>query len=806
MTVISPTSFAGVAVNDATYRAWFPGDGATLVRQSAPVILDVIGGYPREEGADQKSASFFMAVAIKAPAEATYVARVDALKQTFRVGRSGALLVNWDGADRVRDVIVEGFYPLADPGIFQVQFIAADPRWRAPTQTTATASLTATGQSVSITNAGNATDDRPVIIIKPTAQKSATVAWKYRRYAVVANRVKRALTDWPIEVTNGGINHGALVTAGKSQTDGDDVRVLVDGVEAPRYFGEHVNNDPNSTLTKVWVTVPFSAMAEAHLLTAITNVSPANGGEIEVRTRETLGWPTSGWMLIGNEVVSYSGWTDANASGHAAFTGIKRAQMGTTAASGSVDAQIIRVEHKIELIYGHTGVVAPEARPSLKPLLDLTSNTLTNIRHEWGYFYDDQYPSRPGGWTRSVEARDAQAGFLFANRGSPAATADFVYNYYNPPVDRDNFNVLSRGFPAGTSGAAGQVALTRVVDASLMAEIRGVLDDGSEHLLASLRGPLTSATFTSAFLQKLYSLTIYTRSQVVISTPEMDGSPLADQMGSSSYYAQVNAVNTVGNIYGAYVNGTTDLLRIAGVQILAWQPGTPKVDITVSVRADDGTGAPSGNQLAIGTIPSASVNQNPLWLNVGFARPFPWAAGQKIHLNVQSGATSSSNTLWGHQPMEHASAFPMRAARWLSDGEIVDYARAEGGGGTLYAPAAGDNTTFDNAVALLDSAGVPYFALAAEQDCYWLNPTVINEITNQELKFNAYVATNDQVEVDVGARTVTNLTTGENFQHGMEPSDADGWLSVTPGFNTIRVDEAGLAGADITVRAYSRWE
>lgn len=806
--MIELVSFDGFALNTADYQSGLPYDGQPFARSVAPIVLPVVGGYPRTEGYDHLEADFQVEVLI----QGDLVAGMAALLGVFRAGKTGELVATFDGVSRVRECIVESAFPMADNGSrFIVNLVAADPRWRGTTVLTESGSFTASGQSITVNNPGNAVEDRAIIRLTPTVNKAASASQRFRRYAIIANRAKRALLDHPIDITNGGIDHAALVTAGKSTASGQDIRVLLNGRAIPYWFGEHANTDANSATTKIWCNIQWSAMREAHLLANITGSVPANGGELQVAADEVVGWPRRGYILndTTGEVIAYTGWVRRNASGNSAFTGIRRGVWGTTAASATAGDRLLRAQHKIEIVYGQTtGLAAPAARPDVKPLLDLASSTLTNVRHEWVNWWDDTYPDRTGAWSRRFEPRDAQAGFIFANRGSPAATADFVYNYFNPPVSRDNFNVLYREFPTGTSGASGQLAMTRVVDGTLMAEVRGVLDDGSEHLLASLKGPLTSATFTSAFTQKLYGVTLYTRSQVAQSPPEMEGSPLLDQMSSSAYYAQVNAVNTTGNIYGAFVNESGGLLAVAGIQAIVWQPGTPHTNIVVSVRADDGAGAPSINELAQGTITSGSVPTNPAWAAVAFSRPFPWAVGQKIHVNVQSGGASSSNTLWGHQPMEHAGAYPMRAVRFIGGaGEIADYARAEGGGGAVWAPAAGDNTTFDAGVALLDSAATPYFALTAEADCYWLNGTLVNETTLQQIAFDLYITTGNTITLDVGDRTMRNDGAPEDdLLRFITASDEEALISLVAGDSVLRWDEVGCTGMGLAVDYVARYE
>ena len=790
-------SFAGFNIQDATYRSVFPYEANPFARSATPIVLPVIGGYARDEGFDQQPASFHILINVSG----ALTTGMDALKRTFRAGASGELVVAFDGVDRTRTCRVESVYPWAgSPTQCVINLIAADPRWRALTATSVAHAVTASGQQWTVTNAGNAVVDDAVFKLTLTTNKAAANSQLYRRHAIVANRVRRPLSDWPIDITNGGINHAALVTAVKSLTSANDVRLIEDGVEIPRYPGEHANTDPNSANTKFWATPAFQAGRDAHLLAAITAGAPATGGELLVQNGELGGWPDKGFIVIesSGEVVSYSGIDHEAAS----FTGIKRGQRGSTAASASAGNVMREITKKLELVYGWTGAPAPEARPDRKPLFNLASDTLTNIRHEWLDWWDDLYPARPGVWSRVLEPRDSQSAYMYANRGSPAATADILYSYYNPPGDRDPVNVIRRSFPTGTSGAAGQIVFNRVVDATLMAQVLAVYEDGGEHLVAALNGPLTSANFTSAFTQKCYELGLYVRSQTVLSTPEVDGAPLADYMGAAwSPWRQVNAINATGNLYSAYVNDTSELLRITALQVLVWQPGSPKTDIKVSVRADDGSGAPSINVLgdAQVVVAAANVPTNPAWVTFPFTKPWPWGAGQTVHVNVSSGAASSSNTLWGHQPIRHANAFPMSGVRFFAVGEIFGEARAEGGGGTLYAPAAPENVTFDAAVVLLDSAAIPYFALLPEQACYWLTATLKNNTTGQSLSFNLYASPGDDIEIDCGRRTVTNLTTGEEgLIYGMTPSDKDLWITLAQGGNQLQLDETGLVAVTVT--------
>lgn len=797
--MISPSTFNGTALQTADWQAFLVNTTEAMGSSGQSIMLPVTGGVPRDEGFNLSAISFTLGVIIAGASDLS--TQVNLLKALFARGTSAELAIDDGGVTKLRTVRVQDVKPYANtPRIVIITLLAGDSRWHAAAATSAVGHLTATGQTVSLTNAGNATDDRPVFILKPTVQKPAANAWKYRRYANVANRVNRSLLDWPLELTNAGspnaFGHAALVTAVKSQADGDDVRVLLNGREIPRYFGENGATDPNSAGATVWATPKLSAMMQVHLLAAITNVSPANGGELQVLRGEVRGWPKVGRLMHPTtfEVFSYTGWTEANASGNAAFTGIKRAQLGSTATAASAGDQLLRHEHKIEIVYGHTGIGAPESRPESKPLLDLTSATLTKIRHEWIEFYDGLYPSRPGGWVRSLEARDNGAGFIVLPNSltGPAATVPFEYVYNSPPAAKDNFNVLRREFPVGTDGSASQLAFNRVLDATMALWLLGVQVNGTERILDRLFGALASATYTYAAGEKFYEIGFYARSGVVLSTPGLPALSNMDFIVAAVNTASAG-LSTINQIFAS----PAELQNMRGVYVYVNEPAGALVAITMSIFGDDGSGGIEPDAINGLTIATGQLGASTAWAGGLFSAPTSLIPGNKWHIGLAVPGGTHSSVLWRAFSVPSEGQYPLKTFLIIGDGEIdVDARGVET-----------DKTTIDNVVVKFDTAGVPLQWLSAELDCYWLSGTLVNQTTLQQLTFGLFVTTNDSIEIDVGKRTVTNLTTGETgLLYGMTPSDNEAWLSAVPGANVYRWDEAGCAGLDLTVSLVARWE
>lgn len=797
-------SFDGTSLDSATYSAGLPGEGNAFGGSVAPVVLDVVGGYQRYEGADVLGKEFTLEVSVLDLTKA----RIQGLSEVFRKGLEGPLVIEWDGVEMVRDCAVLDVLPMTPSvNVFVVVLFAADPRWRTLETATETESLTATGQGMTVNNPGNAAEDRAVIRLTPTLNKAASAAELFRRYAIIVNRSKRALLDWPIDITNydstggpsGGLDHAALTTT-KSQADAKDVRVLVDGREVPRFLGEHANTDADSARMSIWISIPWSAAQTAHLRANITNVSPANGEELEVLTDEVRTWPKSGYLVTNDgEVIGYSGWTRSNDDGYSAFTGIRRGCWGTTAAASSADEILYRAEHKIEVIYGQTSnLVAPDTRLDVKPMLNLASNTLSNKRHEWIDFYSDLYPLRPGQWVRRSEPRDTQFDFMFLPTAPTgvAASLAFAYHWEGQPIAKDQYNVVRRSIPVGTDGTDDQFAFTHTVEDTLAIEALGVSQDGREYRIDRIPGPTSAAAFASDPLEKYYELAIYARSRVLVSIPLVAGVDI----NVDGLFVTINLSNATGDQTQPIINSLDVPVLIEDIYVAVSQ-NAPQQDLIFVLYPDDGSGAPNtGVIIAAGIIDSTDLSNVEAWRPIDFvttALSSVWLPDTTMYLFAQMSAGTHGASVWMGWAAVYAGESPMRSFRVCGDGPIDPNARAE----------EGDLATVDGIAIDLDPNGIPSFALMAESDLYELNGTLVNETTEQELRFKIYATTNDTIEVDVGNRTVRNLDTGEEgLLYGIFPNDEAAWFSLAPGDNVLRYDETGLAGLDLEVEYYGRWE
>lgn len=95
----------------------------------------------------------------------------------------------------------------ADTAYF-ITLAVAEPVWKSVVVNSNTWNITATGQQQTITPAGNLFN-RPVMQITPTTARANS--WNYFRYLAIYNRIAASLNNYPVEVTNGGINTSTLV-------------------------------------------------------------------------------------------------------------------------------------------------------------------------------------------------------------------------------------------------------------------------------------------------------------------------------------------------------------------------------------------------------------------------------------------------------------------------------------------------------------------------------------------------------------------------------------------------------------------
>ncbi|MBN1250099.1 MAG: phage tail family protein [Anaerolineae bacterium] len=243
--------------------------------------------------------------------------------------------------------------------------VDGDVRWRAETETSDTWNLTASGQTHVVANGGE-DEAYPVYTIKPTSGK--TGGYDYRRWVPVVWRSENAGVKYPVRAE---LDTDALVTAGKMQADGDDLRILSDNLQIDRWL-----DDMNTVATGIWFNLYFARAPQLTLATAIAGAGSI--ASIEVDDEEELAlMPESGIVLIDDEAFTYTArnLTDKQ------LTGITRAAKGTSMGAHTVGDDVWWIQHDVYILYGNAAATAPTVDNYSIPAFELDDSD----NEEWHY-------------------------------------------------------------------------------------------------------------------------------------------------------------------------------------------------------------------------------------------------------------------------------------------------------------------------------------------------------------------------------------------------------------------------------------
>jgi hypothetical protein len=293
-------------------------------------------------------------------------------KQLWATTAAGSLAYVEAVCEELREV------PYTDGRLYLARLaVHGDVRWRSVPAFNDIWIVDASGDQIVI---DTATNDLafPTLSITPTSAKSNDYAWK--RWVAVRWRVDTAFNNYPVDLTNAGLNTAALVSGGKMQADGDDLRVFVNGTERDRWL-----DGMNTTTTKVWANLSFKAKQEAPLAAALAGTGAVDTIDVD---GDVSGFPSSGILMVDSEAFLYMGKNNQLRR----FTGVVRAQRGTSMAAHSAGATAWWVQHDIFIVYGNAAAGAPPADAMRQPTFDLqaSSNILWNYERFAAY-----HPGKP---------------------------------------------------------------------------------------------------------------------------------------------------------------------------------------------------------------------------------------------------------------------------------------------------------------------------------------------------------------------------------------------------------------------------
>lgn len=778
MAGISVTSFDGHALNSSTYQTGLElENGNPFIREADVVQHQVPGKYGRHVRSDPRPAS--MALHVTIVGTTSLQTRQDELMGWFEPGTVGLLVVDFDGVSRTVEAAVSRLVPsYRGPTSLLVIFAVADPRWYSTAAKTDSRSITSTPTAFVLTNDGQSNEDGLIMDVSVDANKAAANSWPYAREIILANRVPRALLNWAYDVTNGGIDHATLVSGGKSQADGDDVRVLVDGIQVDRWDGEAAATDFNSATTKVWINLTLSPGLSAELATAMTAGAPANGGQIDVESGGTAGWPEKGYLIVDNELVRYDGRTES------AFLNVTRAQRGTTAASHSVGAAIAWVERRVQLIYGHTGITAPVANDHKKPMLNLGHADLTNLVHVWTNGYSHATDPRSMQWVYDFEQSDLRADRWVADRGGSGTAMQLEFS---PDTEQqDAFLPVANRWLFRSPIPVGQFNYNVTLeDQDFAVESFLISEQGGFAIVNQHFSPAVAENGDFA-IEGSIAVGFRARQQTVVRPPDqqIDDDDTFTTVKQRQAFVVPDARDGVRKIERVFLRLSATSSSEATVTLAIEDPATPGSFLVIS----DG--------VAVGSISTEA------WVEFAFAAADQPVVqpGQTVYIEVVR--TSGTGTFTWHGGVgEYEGVGNYREFRVCSlhfEPNDETFGVPDSGG-------AAEVEVLNDLILDYQSAKVPYHQMLAEAAIYWHAWTITNTTTSQAITANLFLALTSVLRIDVGARRVYDIASGEELIFGVTFTDEDQWISLVPGGNSIQYAETGVVDVDVDSTWHDRW-
>ncbi len=411
-------SYGGVTLPADRYLVKFePQDNRHIQISSSPALVERGARAPVYASHQLRARSLLLG--IKVIDEANLTALTDALLRAFdTAGNQTARLLVSDGAARDWFVDAKVTEHVLEGGIHRISLLAPDGIWTSGDEVQSGVWNIASSPETEVFTVGGTHPAKPVIVVTPTTSRAGGFA--YRRFITIYNRIDADFVDYPLEIS-GGFNTAALVSAGKLQADGDDLRIYVDGKQVPRWLA-----GINTSSTKVWINLDLSPavslVLEGALGTGTLSQLVFEAGRASLNALKAL--PRRGLLLIGSELFAY---TDVEVEDYK-VTGVNRAVKWTTAASHADGSSVYWIEHDIRLVYGNALISAPNQSDKAKPMLNLSTSSNTWWDFDEFAAFQVSTPETPNKrtaqWAPAVHrSTGGLSGAYTGNRGAQAVPA-----------------------------------------------------------------------------------------------------------------------------------------------------------------------------------------------------------------------------------------------------------------------------------------------------------------------------------------------------------------------------------------------
>jgi hypothetical protein len=414
-------SYDGNSLASDDYASSFAGrDNRNFQSGVAPSLISRAARAPQY--ATQKREERYLVLTVKVIDAANVKTLTDSLIQYFDTTKDALrTLVVTDTAAADWELEAKPVSHVVEGGLHKITLLAPDGVWYASSAITPSTWNVAASEETNVFTPGGTHPSKPIITITPGAVRSGS--YTYRRFIPIYNQTNTAFDNYPIDLTDGGLDTATLVSGGKMQSDGDDLRVEMDGKQEARWLA-----DMNGASTKVWINIDLEPKIELELEGALGAGAITEIDFIQTRKQKNKlkKLPKKGMLLIESEMFHYTG---VNAK-RWKVTGVSRAIKDTTAATHADGLTVRWVQHSVKMFYGQSSDSAPDQSDVNKPIIDLSSSTNTS----WVYaeFHDlnagkesrSDERKRTGVWSPSVEkSTGGESETYTGNRGVNADPA-----------------------------------------------------------------------------------------------------------------------------------------------------------------------------------------------------------------------------------------------------------------------------------------------------------------------------------------------------------------------------------------------
>lgn len=406
--ILVPYSYNGTVINKAVglstdYDAYFMREQSDLQTRTNPFYTKRAGAYPIIAGKDFLPTAVTMQIEMQHDYQ-TLFESLNTLFDTKDETPRQFICIDTEDSNKQYYVYATAKQVSQDPAggpTAIVQLAYDDPIFQTVTQNSQTFSITAATDSTSVTNGGN-DYAYPIFEITPTTQPSTD--YLYNMYCQVLPRASYPYPNRYLDITGSTDttwDTAALVTGGKMQSAGQDIRVLRDGV-----FVDFWLDGINTTDTHVIVTADMPPARNMTLKTAISATDTVTEIVLNYTTTNKAyisACPNTGRLILDASIGS----TDTEEFTYTAriitatklaFTVNARSARNTSAYDHAANANVRYLPYDFNIIYGNTTATAYATDNTRKPIQALTSR---NNSFSYTNFFDES-GLRPGIFKKSI--------------------------------------------------------------------------------------------------------------------------------------------------------------------------------------------------------------------------------------------------------------------------------------------------------------------------------------------------------------------------------------------------------------------